>query len=268
MRIFRLMLLGLVMMMVALVSALTAMRLAIHGREVFVPRLVGLTSSEAENAAGTLGLRFNVESRFYSSEMAAGRVVSQLPLPGTRVRRGSEMRVAESLGPQRATIPDVVGESERAAEINIRRRGLDLGTVTETHLPGLPVDQVVGQSPLPNASGVESPKISLLKNAADAQPAFVMPDFSGHRIGEVAREIDEAGLKLAAGLEELDKKTGGTALVVHQSPAPGQKVQAGTTVSLDLGEAMTGEAVSGVSPTPASSTAPPPAPPPPAQTPH
>ena len=234
MRIIRLSLLALIMVSVALVSALTAMRLAIHGREVVVPRLVGLTPAEAENAAGARGLRMTVESRFYSGDVPAGRIVSQLPQPGTRVRRGWEMRVAESLGPQRATIPDVVGESDRAAEINIHRRGLDVGSVMTARIPGLPVGQVIGQSPLPNASGVESPKMNLLLNAPDAQPAFVMPEFVGHRIGEAARAIDEAGLKLPVGEAEVLKRTGGTAIILHQSPAPGQKVVAGTIVNFDL----------------------------------
>ncbi len=234
MRIFRLTLLGLIMMAVAFASAMTAMRLAIHGREVVVPKLVGLTPPEAESAAAARGLRMTVESRFYSGDVPAGRIVSQLPQPGTRVRRGWEMRVAESLGPQRATIPDVVGESDRAAEINIHRRGLDVGSVMTARIPGLPTGQVIGQSPLPNASGVESPKLNLLLNAPDAQPAFVMPEFVGHRIGEAARAIDEAGLKLPAGEAEVLKRTAGTAIILHQSPAPGQKVVAGTVVNFDL----------------------------------
>ena len=57
-----------------------------------------------------------------------------MPLGGTQVRRGWSIRVAESLGPQRIAIPNVLGQSERAAEINIRRRGLDMGTVASLQL--------------------------------------------------------------------------------------------------------------------------------------
>jgi beta-lactam-binding protein with PASTA domain len=172
------------------------------------------------------------------------------------------MRAAESLGPQRATIPDVVGESDRAAEINIHRRGLDIGSVMTAHIPGLPLGQVVGQNPLPNASGVESPKLNLLLNAPDAQPAFVMPEFVGHRIGEAARAIDEAGLKLPAAEAEALKRTAGTAIILHQSPAPGQKVLAGSVVNFDLAGEPPVQPV-----TPVSDAQPPSTPPPPPTTP-
>ena len=56
--------------------------------------------------------------------VAEGRVVSQMPEAGEVVRRGWDVRLALSLGPQRVEIPQVVGESERAARINIAQRGL------------------------------------------------------------------------------------------------------------------------------------------------
>src|SRR5437879_12018761 len=101
-------LLALVLLLVAAFSALTAMRFAIHGRETTVPKVTGMTPAEAERSAQAAGLSLHVESRFYS-DVAAGRVVSQLPAAGTKVRRGWPIRVAESLGPQRRIIPSVVG---------------------------------------------------------------------------------------------------------------------------------------------------------------
>ena len=117
--------LALVLLMVALVSALTAMRFAIHGREVAVPWLVGMTPLEAGRTAAGLGLDVVVERQFFSREVAEGRIMSQAPPEGVRVRRGWVVRVAQSLGPQRVAIPDVTGQSERVAELNVRRRGLD-----------------------------------------------------------------------------------------------------------------------------------------------
>src|SRR5690242_3659967 len=123
--VIRLVLLSLVLLVVALISAVTAMRFAIHGRQVAVPDLLGQTPAQAWKIAEQNGLLLQVERQYYSPSVAEGRILSQLPSPGTQVRRGWQIRVAESLGPQRVAIPNVVGDSERAAEINIRRRGLD-----------------------------------------------------------------------------------------------------------------------------------------------
>ena len=192
----RLVLLVLVLLTVALFSALTAMRFAIHGREVAVPKLIGLTPAEAERSISALGLQIMLERQYYSPDITEGKIMSQLPQPDTRVRRGWRVRVAESLGPQRVQIPDVLGESERAAELTIRRRGLDVGAIAQIEMHGPSADQVISQSPPANASGVSAPKISLLVTTAAARQAFVMPNFVGQPLGKVARALQDAGLRL------------------------------------------------------------------------
>src|SRR5436190_9127432 len=154
--------LALVLVVVAMVSALTAMRFAIHGQEVAVPTLVGITPAEAERAVAGLGLQLSVERQYYSAQIPEGKIMSQLPLPGTKVRHGWQVRVAESLGPTRVSIPDVTGQSEHAAELNIRRRGLDVASIAQVATDGIPRDQVLAQSPPGNAGQVLAPKINLL----------------------------------------------------------------------------------------------------------
>ena len=66
------------------------------------------------------GFQMDIERQYYSATVPEGKILSQLPPPGTQVRRGWQIRVAQSLGPQRVEIPNVLGESQRAAEINIR----------------------------------------------------------------------------------------------------------------------------------------------------
>jgi beta-lactam-binding protein with PASTA domain len=193
---FRVALLALLLVVVALVSALTAMRFAIHGQEVAVPALVGLTPADAERAAAALGLQIQIERQYYSAQIPEGRITSQLPLPGTKVRRGWDLRVAQSLGPQRVAIPDVAGESERAAELNIRRRGLDISSTAQMQMPGTPADQVLAQSPPANASQVAAPKINLLVTAAVDGQAYVMPSFIGQPLGTASRALQDSGFKL------------------------------------------------------------------------
>src|SRR5260370_29088475 len=142
--------LALVLVIVAMVSALTAMRFAIHGQEVAVRAVVGLTPAEAERAVAGLGLQISIERQYYSPQIPEGRIMSQLPLPGIKVRHGWLVRVAQSLGKTRVTIPDVTGQSEHAAELNIRRRGLDVASMAERQAPRIPADQALAQSPTAN----------------------------------------------------------------------------------------------------------------------
>ncbi len=189
-------LLVLVLMTVALFSALTAMRLAIHGREVTIPKLVGMSPFEAERAGAASGLQVVVERQFYSADIPEGRIMSQMPPPETKVRRGWSVRVAQSLGPQRVAIPNVTGGSERVAELNIRRRGLSLGSIAHLHLPDAPLDRVISQSPPANASGVSAPKISLLVSDGPDLPVYVMPNLTGQPLGSAMLALQDAGIKV------------------------------------------------------------------------
>jgi len=249
---FRFVLLALVLVIVAMVSALTAMRFAIHGQEVSVPPLVGLTPAEAERAAAALGLQISIERQYYSPQIAEGRIMSQLPLPGTKVRRGWQVRLAQSLGPTRVTIPDVAGQSEHAAELNIRRRGLDVASTAQVPVLGIPADQVLAQNPTANANQATSPKISLLITAAAEPPAFVMPSFVGQPLGSVSRTLQDAGFKLGnvsaaataptpdgaipilPGPANAPAQPSPASIIVAQAPAAGQKVVAGTAVNFEV----------------------------------
>src|SRR5580658_6905659 len=193
---FRMLLLALVLMTVALISALTAMQLAIHGREVAIPKLVGLSPSDAERAGAAAGLQVVIERQFYSPDIPEGKIMTQMPAPGTKVRRGWSVRVAQSLGPQRVAIPDVTGGSERVAELNILRRGLSLGSIAHVNLPDIPVDQVISQSPPANASGVAAPKISMLISDGPAPSTYVMPNLTGQPLGSAMLTLQDAGVKV------------------------------------------------------------------------
>ncbi len=243
-RLWHWMLLALILVTVAMVSALTAMRLAIHGREVDVPKVVGSSPREADQSLRALGLVLDVESHFYSAEVPEGRIVSQMPQPGMRVRRGATIRVAESLGPRRAVIPSVIGQSARAAEINIRRRGLDVGAVAELRLPDLPAGQVVAQSPPPQAGDAVSPMVSLLVNAPLDTHAYLMPDFAGRPLAEAVEAVEAAGLRLGQitsggarlnlNVPDGESRIALPAVVRRQLPLPGSKVTPGTVVHFEV----------------------------------
>jgi eukaryotic-like serine/threonine-protein kinase len=250
---FRFVLLGLVLLVVALVSALTAMRFAIHGREVAVPDLVSKTPAEARKIADAGGFQMDIERQYYSATVPEGKILSQLPVPGTQVRRGWQIRVAQSLGPQRVEIPNVLGDSQRAAEINIRRRGLDVGAVAQLGMRGTPADQVLGQSPPPNASGIAAPKISLLTAESASPQAFIMPNFVGQSLGGVTMVLQDAGFRLGAvrlasspppadssaptqsvaSLAPPPQPTPAS-IIVSQNPAPGAKIVVGSAVNFEV----------------------------------
>src|SRR5215470_372075 len=195
-KVLRYFLLTLVLVVVALISALTAMRLAIHGREVSVPDMRGKSPIEARGLADGVGLAIAVERSYYSAMVPEGKVLSQAPAPGSVVRRGWEVRLALSLGPQRVAIPQLVGGSERAANLTLAQRGVELETVARGLIPGSPADQVLAQDPAANSTNISSPKVSVLVAQQDLPPAFVMPSFVGEPLGTVTNTLRDAGFSV------------------------------------------------------------------------
>ena len=195
-KLLRYFLTALLLLVVALVSALTAMRLAIHVGEVKVPDFRGKTPAEARRIAEQNGVGLQVATNYYNARVPEGRVLSQGPAPGTLVRRGWDVQLALSLGPQRVTIPQVVGQSERAASITATERGLQLSSTDEVEVPGGVAGQVLAQNPTANATDISAPKISLLVAREPAPHAFVMPDFVGQRLGSATTTLHDAGFSL------------------------------------------------------------------------
>jgi hypothetical protein len=203
-RFFNILLGALAMLAVALISAFISMRLAIHGREVEVPNLAGLTIAEASQAAGAKGLNLNVENRFYSNNVAPGHVLAQSPTSGVTVRREWTVRVTESLGTQKVSVPNLIGQTERPASILMRRLSLDLGTVAQLSSAS-ETGVVLAQTPMPEASGIDRPRVSLLLSAPEdpASTAFVMPSLTGLTFANAAARATAAGVHIAS-IEDIN----------------------------------------------------------------
>ncbi len=177
---FRISMVVLAVSTVALLSALITMRLAIHTAEVEVPNLTGMTVDEAGATSTSALLNLTVENRFFSTTVPAGRILSQSPAAGSTVRKGWHMRVTESLGPQKAAIPNTLGLSEHDAGMAIRHAALDMGTLAYLPAAG-PADTVLAQTPPADAEGIEKLEIGLLLSQPEtaAPKAWVMPNLVG-----------------------------------------------------------------------------------------
>jgi beta-lactam-binding protein with PASTA domain len=251
---FRLVLAGLVLAMAGLISAVTTMHFAIHGAEVKVPDLQGLTLSEAVHKTANLGLNLGIDNKYYSVDVPAGRVLAQSPLPGAIVRREWRMRVTASLGPQRVAIPKVVGQQERVAAIEVRRLGLELEESAQMPYAGAAQGTVIAQNPEQGAPGVERPSVSLLVSTpvASLAPAMVMPQLVGMPMATAAALVVHAGLKVGpvensyanapapAPSGEAEMAPADTAdpagTVVGQMPFAGYRVEPGMIVTLRVAQ--------------------------------
>ena len=215
-------------------SAVTAIRIAIQGREVEVPAVVKLSSNQAQAALAQRGLGMKIADRVFS-DLPAGHVVRQSPLPGSIVKTGQRAHVVVSLGPQRVSVPDMEGKSIRAARVELLRGGLQLGEVTAYATPSVEPEMVVRQNPPPLSTNAGSPRVNLLVSAPEKPEFFVMPDYVGLSLSEVPGRIAAARLRLSK-VQFLPSAQAPKSTVIAQTPPRGSRIAAGTNVELQVVE--------------------------------
>ncbi|HTW62924.1 MAG TPA: PASTA domain-containing protein [Terracidiphilus sp.] len=245
---FRVASLLMLLVAVALMSAIVTMHFAIHGAEVQVPALKGMTVADARSETAGLGLNLDVDNRYYSGDVAAGHILTQSPAAGTVVRREWRVRVSESLGPQKVDVPDTVGMEERVATLELRRAGLEVGATAHVPEAGASANTVLAQDPPAHAQDIEQPSVSLLVAVPDTEPpdGYVMPDLAGLPIVTAQLDLAKVGIKTAppvyidvpmqpvasAGAQpKLPIRPG---CVMAQSPAAGARVDQTTMVTLTV----------------------------------
>jgi eukaryotic-like serine/threonine-protein kinase len=219
---FRLFLLFTVLVAVALLSAITTIRLTIHGRQETMPKLVGVSLESAQRVTSNMGLELKVEDKIYSAQYPANAIAQQMPPPGIPLKMGQHVHVLVSLGPPQLVVPNLVGDSVRAARITALQRGLTVGDVSVLPWPGDP-DLVVAQDPAAATPEVRTPTVNLLVSGGQEPQAYLCPRFVGQPIADVRRVLDKNGFKVVQ-VSSVATNGGSAGIVITQSPPAGSKI--------------------------------------------
>ncbi len=229
----RMALLVFILVAAAFLSAVTTIRIAIHGREVDMPDLVGKPADTAQAMLQSRGLRMKVADRVYSP-LPANAVVRQSPPADTRMKVAQQAHVVLSLGPQEVKVPALEGKSLRTARIELLRAGLQVGEISNLYLSDVPTDAVVQQDPK-RGTNAASPHVNLLVSQGSREPAFIMPHLVGLNQTEAQRQLATAGLHVAK-ITVVPAPEWPHGAVTAQSPPVGARIAAEGTIELRIAE--------------------------------
>jgi len=228
----RMLLLLFILASAAFLSAITAMRIAIHGREVSMPNLVGKGVTEASNELHSRGLMLRVADRVYS-EQPINTIVRQTPSPGLLMKVSQQAHVVLSLGQRELQIPRLEGNSLRVSRIELLRAGLQVGEVSNLTLPDVAGDTVVLQNPKPGLGGA-TPRVDVLVSQGPREEAYVMPHLIGMNEADAVRRLESVSIKRK--LNGVSAPQWPHGAVVDQAPPPGSRLAASATVELTVAE--------------------------------
>ena len=214
----------------AFLSAITAMRIAIHGREVTMPNLVGKNVSEASKMLQSRGLVLRVADRIYSDQ-PINVVLRQTPTAGLLMKVSQQAHVVLSLGQRELQIPLLEGNSLRASRVELLRQGLQVGEVSAVSMPDMPADAIVLQNPKPG-SGAATPRVDVLISQGPKETSYVMPHLVGLNEVEAQHRLDQAQMRRKVNYVGAPQWPHGS--VIDQAPLAGAKVAASATIELTI----------------------------------
>jgi serine/threonine-protein kinase len=211
--------------------AAASMRVALRTREVQVPNFTNRTANEATAIAADLGLAMKVdETRRPDPKIAVGRVIAQEPAAGSTARRQRSVKIWLSAGQRSSTVPLLIGETERTAQLRLTQDGLTLSDLSEIRSQDFAPDIIVAQTPpAKTAAG----NVALLVNRGERGASYVMPDLIGVNGDRAADILRNRSFRVAVvGSNPYPGVAAG--VVIRQSPQAGFQIGPGEPVSLEV----------------------------------
>jgi len=218
-----------------ILSALTAMRFAIRGREVEVPPVIGKTEAEAAQIVESSGLILKVSSKRFSSDVPEGHVLDQIPPSGTRLKTSRNVKVLLSLGERRFAVPNLLGTSLRASQLMLTQRRLTVGNTLYAHTPVGEPSTVAYQSPKPGTLEGSDPSVNILISLGPPAEHFIMPDLIGKPAELVTFRARNEGFQIGR-ITYKNYPGVEPGVVMQQKPQAGYRLPKTETILLDVSQ--------------------------------
>ena len=194
---------------------------------VKVPDVTGKTYEEAQKELNKYDLGIH-KSPAPSDTVAKGKIISQDPADGKKVKKHTTVNVVISSGEEAkmTTIPNVVGMSEADAEKALQDKNLVVKKGDPVYSDDVEQGEVVSVSPSEGAEVKEGTTVTLVISKGN-QPATV-PKLTGKSQSDAEAALSQAGLSGNATEDYSDTVEEG--VIISQDTDAGKEVSKGTTI--------------------------------------
>ena len=199
----------------------------LRSTQVAVPNVIGLERKLAVKKIEDEGFQADVQTGVGTAE-DRGKVIDQNPDGGTRIEKGSTVRILVSVGPEQVEVPEVVGKPLDEATQTLANAGFRW-TTKRVFSPDAPEGEVTKQNPKPGEQAEKGATIAL--TVSKGQELATVPDVLQQTRQSAESELRSAGFVAEAVLVDSDSPQG---LVVAQDPDPGTERPKGDTVQISV----------------------------------
>jgi serine/threonine-protein kinase len=194
--------------------------------QVPVPDVIGKSRDDAVATLTNAGLQPKVHT--VHSNKPPNTVTGQDPPGGTKVIKGSRVRINVSSGPQPISVPYVVGLSFDQASAQLQSAGF---AVARTNVASdQPKDNVVAQDP----TGSAAPGARVTLSVSKGPKQSTVPDVTNQDEQSATSSLEGAGFKVTVQHQDV-QDPGLDGIVLSQTPTGGTKAAQGSTVTIVVG---------------------------------
>lgn len=190
-----------------------------------VPKLDGMTESEAIDSINDASLSVGDTQRRWSERFALGAVISYSPKAGTALRRDAEVTLVVSKGPKPIKIENFEGDSASAAASALQDAGFEVKR-KEKYSEDVGNGDVIAQRP-GKGTGHKGDVITLVVSLGP--PLAEVPNVRGAGVEAATEKLEDAGFKVE--VVEADLYIG-LGYIVSQNPAAGTMAPIGSTITI------------------------------------
>lgn len=168
------------------------------GKEIQAPDFKNMTVQEAELylAENDINLKIKEDKKVVSEDIAKGKIVSQDPAAGEKIKEGSTIRVNVSKGLGDGAVPDLTGKMDNEAASLLQASGFKLGSTTETASEE-PKGTIVDQDPKPGTEAAKGKKVNIVVSDGSKAKASV-PYLVGKSLSDAQAALSNAGLSMGS----------------------------------------------------------------------
>ncbi|HUG43686.1 MAG TPA: PASTA domain-containing protein [Acidobacteriota bacterium] len=213
-------------------SSILGMKMAVRGKVVQVPPLIGMALTDAVPLSQSLDVNLVVSGQRYDPNVPEGAIISQLPGAGVEIRPKRDVQVVVSLGQRINPVPGLINVSLRAARLMVEQNGYELGKVSEIDIPGLGDDRIISQFPLPDSTENVGNSIDVLVNRSRPRQ-FVMPDLEGENLNRVIALFNSSGFEVDR-IQYRSQLGAARGAVLRQFPEAGYALREDEAVHLEV----------------------------------
>ena len=210
-----------------------------HGKEVEVADVRGMVVTEATALLEAQGLHMDVIDSTYSDKVPFGTIVEQDPRPASHAKEGRAVYVTINATTKRmVTMPDLQDISYRQAETTLRAMGLRVDS-TYDYKPSAYRDLVLevksrGETVQPGEKLPVGTRVRLVVGYGRGTEQVTVPHVIGMTLQEARSTLLRNRLTVGAVHFDAPQEEGKQQFVYRQTPAEGERLVEGETVSLRL----------------------------------